>query len=77
MTLETKLREVLEKYHSQMSMVDSKARIDTEKVVERDDLNTRQLYQALSEIAMDQVEQENIRQNEAISRIITIFKEEN
>lgn len=77
MTLETKLRQVLETYHDQMSILDSKALIDKEKVVERDDLNTRQLYQALSEIAMDQVEQENLRQNEAISRIITIFKEEN
>lgn len=77
MTLETKLRLVLETYHNQISVLDSKAEIDRMKVIERNDLSTSQFYQALSEIAMDQVEQENLRQNEAISRIITIFKEEN
>lgn len=77
MTKENKLREILEAYHNHMSIVDSKARIDKQKIVERDDISTKQLYSMLLEVSMEEIEQEDSAQNKAIAEIIEIMKEEN
>lgn len=76
MTLETKLRLVLETYHGRMSMADSKALIDKQKIMERNDLSTKQLYSMLMEIRMEEIEREDSAQNIAIHDIIEIMKEE-
>lgn len=75
MTIETKLRVVLEEYHNTMDMVESKLRLDKEKVVERNDLSTKEMYSLLAEIRMEEIERETAEQNKAISQIISIFKE--
>lgn len=75
MTTETKLRVVLEDYHNIMDMVESKFRLDKEKVVERNDLSTKEMYSLLAEIRMEEIERETAEQNKAISQIISIFKE--
>lgn len=74
MTQETKLRLVLENYHDRMSMVDSKATIDSQKIIERNDLNTNQLYHMFMEVSMQAVEQEDEAQNRAIAEIIKIME---
>ena len=76
MTKETKLREVLEAYHDHMSMIDSKAMIDKQKIVERDDISRKQLYPMLLEVSMREIEEEDAEQNRAIARIISIMREE-
>lgn len=74
MTQETKLRLVLENYHDRMAMVDSKATIDKQKIIERNDLDTNQLYHMLMEVNMQAVEQEDEAQNRAIAEIIKIME---
>lgn len=76
MTKENKLRIVLESYHNHMSIVDSKARIDKQKIIERDDISTKQLYSMLMEVCMEEVEQEDFAQNKAIAEIIKIMRED-
>ena len=76
MTKETKLREVLETYHNRMSMIDNKAMIDKQKIVERNDLSTKQFYSMLLEVRMEEIEAEDAEQNRAIAQIIEIMKEE-
>lgn len=76
MTKETKLREVLEAYHNRMSMIDSKAAIDKQNILERDDISTKQLYPMLLEVRMGEIEAEDAEQNRAIAQIIEIMREE-
>ena len=77
MTVEMKLRDILDVYSDHVAMLDSKARLDREAIMERSNEYSRtELTQLILTVNMDYAQALNARQNRAIQSILNAVKGE-